>query len=78
MNKEGGEIFLFNRKLSKQIDESITFPVLMTFMLLISTILAIIVGIAFGEILTDSMVLTYCIVTLMPIITKLLILILDF
>lgn len=77
MNKEGRNL-LIDRNLSKQIDESNTFPVLMTFMLLISSILAIGVGIAFGEILTDSMILTYFIVTLMPLITRIIILILDY
>lgn len=76
MNNEGRNL-LINRRLAQQIDDSNTFPMMMSYMLITSSIIAIIVGFSIGEPLTESMILAFFGASLMPMIARGLKLIID-
>lgn len=76
MIKEGRNL-LINRRLGRQFDDSDTFPIMMTYMLITTSIIAIIVGFTIGEPLTESMILSFFGVSLMPMIARALKLIID-
>lgn len=76
MNNEGRNL-LINRRLAQQIDDSNTFPMMMSYMLITSSIIAIIVGFSIGEPLTESMILTFFGVSLIPMLARGLKLIID-
>ena len=76
MNNEGRNL-LINRRLAQQIDDSNTFPMMMSYMLITTSIIAIIVGFSIGEPLTESMILAFFGSSLMPMIARGLKLIID-
>lgn len=76
MNNEGRNL-LINRRLAQQIDDSDTFPMMMSYMLITTSIIAIIVGFSIGEPLTESMILDFFGASLIPMLARGLKLIID-